>query len=135
MSVSLSVPEAAAALNISQRTVWRQIKDGRLRTVRDGRTVRVLLEPRAGRAHAIGEAGVAYGTVPAADPMVGPWPFTVENVARHRERLRLRRLAALANLQALARTTRPDPDGWTVVDYLREWRDPDAEPDADGETP
>lgn len=135
MSLSLSVPEAAAALNISQRTVWRHIKDGRLRTVRDGRTVRVLLEPGEGRAHAVGEAVVAYGTMPAVDPLVGPWPFTAENVARHRERLRLRRLAALANLQALARTTRPDPDGWTVVDYLREWRDPDAEPDADGETP
>jgi excisionase family DNA binding protein len=135
MSVSLSVSEAAAALDISERTVWRRIKDGRLRSVRDGRTVRVLLEPGEGHAHAVGEAVVAYGTTPVADPLVGPWPYTAENVALHRERLRLRRLAALANLQAIAGTTRPDPDGWTVVEYLREWRDPDAEPDAAGDAP
>jgi excisionase family DNA binding protein len=131
MSVSLSVPEAAAALNISQRTVWRQIKDGRLRTVRDGRTVRVLLEPGAGRVHAVGEAGVAYGTKPVAEAEVGPWPFTAEKLAIQAERLRARRIAAVAELRRLALDVKPDPDGRSFMDYLRA----EDEPPSDAEVP
>jgi excisionase family DNA binding protein len=127
----MSVPEAAAALDVSERTIWRQIKDGRLRTVRDGRRVRVLLAGKIGRAHAVGEGVIAYGTSPAADPVAAPWPFTAEKVAAQAQRLRARRLAAVADLRRLALEVKPDPDGLTVVDYLREWRDPETEPDLD----
>ena len=65
------------------------------------------------------------------DPLVGPWPYTAENVKRQRERLRERRIAALAAIERIAQETRPDPDGWTAVDYLRDIRDPDWEPEED----
>ena len=123
MSVSLSVPEAAAALGLSERTVWRQIRDGRLRSVREGRHVRVLVESAQWR---VREAPVAYGSdaPPAVDQLVGPWPFTPEKVAAHRERLRAQRLAAIEELKRLASHTRPDPDGLTFLDYLRDEDDP-----------
>jgi excisionase family DNA binding protein len=123
MSVSLSVPEAAAALGVSERTVWRRIRDGRLPVIREGRAVRVLVEAGAVGGRAVREAPVTYGTAAAAGLTVGPWPFTPENVARQRERLRQRRLAALEEIKRIAATTKPDPDGLTVVDYLRDLRD------------
>jgi excisionase family DNA binding protein len=127
----MSVPEAAAALDVSERTIWRQIKDGRLRTVRDGRRVRVLMAGEDGRTHAVGDRVVAYGTSPASDPVAAPWPFTAEKVAAQAQRLRAQRLAAVAELRRLALEVKPDPDGLTAVDYLREWRDPETEPDLD----
>jgi hypothetical protein len=74
----------------------------------------------------VAEAGAFYETRPAEsiDPLIGPWPWTAERVARHRQRLREQRLAALAELDRIAAQTRPDPDRLTSVDYLREWRDP-----------
>jgi len=41
----LTVPEVAQKLNLSTRTVWRLIDDGRLSCVRIGRSVRI--EPQA----------------------------------------------------------------------------------------
>lgn len=37
----LTMREAAARLNISARTVWAMIQDGRLRAIRIGRAVRI----------------------------------------------------------------------------------------------
>ncbi|MFN8619119.1 MAG: helix-turn-helix domain-containing protein [Chloroflexota bacterium] len=124
MSVSLSVPEAALALGVSERTVWRQIRDGRLPVIREGRLVRVLIEPGATRGRAVRETPAAYGSAPTSELTVGPWPFTAENVARQRERLRQRRLAALEEIKRIAATTKPDPDGLTILDYLRDEDDP-----------
>ena len=41
-----TVPETAEKLNVSERTVWRLIKDGDLPVVRFGSTVRVRPEDR-----------------------------------------------------------------------------------------
>ena len=41
------------------------------------------------------------------------------------------RIAALDAILRIAKETRPDPDGLTVVDYLRDIRDPDWEPEED----
>lgn len=128
MALSLSVEAAAALLGVSERTVWRRIRAGELSVVRDGRRVLVQVDRPADRRR-VGEAAAGYGTEPAVDPLVGPWPYTAEAVKRQRERIRESRLAALAGLERLAQDTLPDPDGLTVVDYLREIRDPDWEPD------
>lgn len=55
----------------------------------------------------------------------GPWPYTIEIRKRRRDALLARRRAALEQMRVFARDTQPDPDGRTVVDYLRELRDPD----------
>ena len=44
LTVALKVPEAAARLGRSERTVWRQIRAGELRTQREGRRVLVLVD-------------------------------------------------------------------------------------------
>lgn len=124
MSVSMSVSEAAAALHVSERTIWRQIKDGRLRTIRDGRNVRVLLAGGDGRAHAVGEGVAVYGTSPASDPVVAPWPFTAEKIAAQAQRLRAQRLAAVAELRRLALEVKPDPEGRSFMDFLRNEDEP-----------
>jgi hypothetical protein len=103
---------------VSERTIWRQIKDGRLRTIRDGRNVRVLVDTQA-RTRAIGEAVAAYGTSPASDPVVAPWPFTAEKIAAQAQRLRAQRLAAVAELRRLALEVKPDPEGRSFMDFLR----------------
>lgn len=127
MSVTVSVPEAAVLLGVSERTVWRRIKEGLVSSRRVGRQVLVLVDqpPRT----RIAEAAIAYVTDAevGVDPLVGPWPFTASKVAAFRERERQRRRQAVEELRLLAAETRPDPHGLTVVDYLRSWRDPDAE--------
>lgn len=115
----MSVPEAAARLRISERTVWRQIKDGRLRTVRDGRNVRVLVDAHA-RPRGIGEAVVTYGTSSIPDAVVAPWPFTAEKIAARAQQLRAQRLAAVAELRRLALEVKPDPEGRSYMDLLQE---------------
>lgn len=132
MSLTLPVPQAAAYLGVSQRTVWRRIREGRLGSVRDGRRVLVSVEPTEGKRR-VGEAPAPYGLDPslAADPQVRAWPFTPEKVAAQRERLRQRRIAAFQRIEQLAAQTRPDPEGWSVVEYLSEWRDPDWTPEGD----
>ena len=43
MSVRMSVPEAARALGVTERTVWRRIHSGKLETEREGRRIYVRL--------------------------------------------------------------------------------------------
>jgi len=63
----------------------------------------------------------------------GPWPYTAEARQRQRAALLARRRAAVEAMRVIARESRPDPDGLTVVDYLRELRDPDWEQQDDDE--
>jgi excisionase family DNA binding protein len=131
MALSLSVEAAAALLGLSERTVWRKIRAGELPVIREGRRVLVQVE-RPPRGRRVAEVAAPYATEDAAvDPLVGPWPYTAENVKRQRERLRERRIAALDAILQIAKETRPDPNGLTVVDHLRDIRDPDWEPEED----
>lgn len=126
--MALSIPEAAAYLGRSERTVWRQIRMGELQTRREGRRVYVVLDADAASPPArVGEASAFYGvapsTVPTGEWQVGPWPYTPELVERHRRARLARRRAAIEAMDTLAGTMKPDPDGLTVVDYIRAYRD------------
>ncbi len=117
MSVTVSVPEAAVLLGVSERTVWRRIKDGRLRSTRDGRLVRVEVE----RPRRVTDAPASYERDPVTgDLRAGPWPFTPEKVAAQADRLRAQRMAALEEIRRLASEVKPDPEGLTFLDYLRD---------------
>jgi excisionase family DNA binding protein len=133
MSVTLTVPQAAAYLGISERTVWRRINDGRLTVIRTGRRARVLVD-RAEATRRLAETSAAYETeATSVDGLhAGPWPFTSENLARHRERLRHQRTAAFRELETVSRQVLPDPAGLTGVDYLRDIRDPAGRQPDDG---
>ena len=121
LTVALSVPAAAVKLGRSERTIWRQIRAGELRTRREGRRVLVLVDAEEGRpsaapGHAVREAAVSYGTT--RDWQVGPWPYTPELVERRRQAKLARRRAAIETMKELSKHTRPDPDGLTFQDYL-----------------
>ncbi|MEX1173454.1 MAG: helix-turn-helix domain-containing protein [Chloroflexota bacterium] len=131
-TMALSVPEAAAYLGRSERTVWRQIRAGDLRIQREGRRVYVVLDadtaPATAPTHArVSEAAAAYGASPTFIPdgewQVGPWPYTPELVERHRRARLARRRAAIHAMGTLVGTAKPDPDGLTAVDYIRTYRD------------
>lgn len=120
-TMALSVPEAAVRLDRSERTIWRQIRSGELRTRREGRRVVVLVDEERSRsggelAARIGEVAAQYRSRP--DWQVGPWPYTPEIVERHRQAKLARRRAAIETMKGLAKRTRPDPDGLTFLDYL-----------------
>ena len=123
----LSVPEAAARLGRSERTIWRQIKSGELPAERRGRRVFVLVSapeaPEPGRTigHRVGEAVVSYRATD--DWAVGAFPYSPEVVERHRRAKLARRRAALVEIKRLAALSIPDPDGLTGVDYIRTERD------------
>jgi len=121
LTVALTVPAAAVRLGRSERTIWRQIRAGDLRTKREGRRVLVLVDADEGRPSAspgfsVREAAVSYGT--ARDWQVGPWPYTPELVDRHRKAKLARRRAAIETINELSKRIRPDPDGLTFQDYL-----------------
>ncbi len=129
-TISITVREAAGSLGVSERTVWRRIRSGELPAERSGRRVLVTLGaryPEAGRAGSgIAEAAAAYRSwAQLGVATEGPWPYTGENLERQRRSLRLRRQAAVAELERLATESRPDPGGLTAVDYLRDIRDPE----------
>ncbi|HET9347029.1 MAG TPA: helix-turn-helix domain-containing protein [Candidatus Limnocylindrales bacterium] len=131
MSVTLlTIPQTAARLGVSERTVWRRIDAGLLSIARRGRRVLVRIESTEGTENRSGghvaETAEQYGASRASTLEPGPWPYTRENVERQRRRLLARRQAAFAELERLAGESSPDPDGLTVIDYLRDIRDPDA---------
>jgi hypothetical protein len=127
----LSVPDAAIHLGRSERTVWRQIRAGTIRSRRDGRRVVVIIDadrpwPATDvRGHAATrETATPYGTPTLADTwQVGPWPYTPHLIDRHRAARLLRRKAAIDAADALRARVRPDPDGLTYQAY----RDADDE--------
>lgn len=115
-TLTLSVPEAAALMDRSERTVWRQIRNGELQTRREGRRVLVILDADA----ALPEP--AYGTPVPAPPIaetwqVGSWPYTPALVERHRAARLARRRAAVERMGTFRANVRPDPDGLTYQDY------------------
>jgi hypothetical protein len=123
----LSVPDAAIRLGRSERTIWRQIKSGELASERRGRRVFVVvpapewLGPEHPTGHRVGEAVASYRATD--DWMVDAFPYTAEVVERHRRAKLARRKWAFAEMDRLARLTRPDPDGLSAVDYIRADRD------------
>jgi len=121
---ALEVRDAARRLGVSERTIWRRIRAGRLPVERAGRRILVLVPAR----WAAREVPAAYGAaVRGVAPAEGvPWPFDGEAARSSADRLRSRRLAALAQLDRIARGVAPDRDGLTVTDYIRELRDPGA---------
>ena len=124
--VTLSVPEAAARLGRSERTIWRQIRAGDLRTKREGRRVLVLIDadqgwPDAASGRTVREAAAPYTT--GREWQVGAWPYTPEVVERHRQAKLARRRAAIETMKELSKRTRPDPDGLTGLDYIHAERD------------
>ena len=116
VTLTLSVPEAAALMDRSERTVWRQIRTGALQTRREGRRVLVLLDADA----ALPEP--AYGTPVPAPPIaetwqVGSWPYTPAIVERHRAARLARRRVAVERMGTFGANVRSDPDGLTYQDY------------------
>src|SRR3990170_8244505 len=128
MTDILTIPEAAVLLGVSERTIWRRIRSGELPTERIGRRIYVR-RPADAFARRVSEGAPRYGTAPAEDDspdaLDGPWPYTRENLESQRRAILARRQAAVAEMDRLAAETRPDPDGLTAVDYLRDIRDPD----------
>ena len=126
LTQALSVPLAAVRLGRSERTIWRQIRAGELRTRREGRRVLVLVDKeQAWRAEApaqaVREAAAPYGT--ERGWQVGAWPYTPAIVERHRLAKLARRRAAIETIKELSKRTRPDPDGLTGLDYIHAERD------------
>lgn len=123
MSVSVSVGYAATILGVSERTVWRRIRDGRLPVVRADGRVLVVLEAE-GQVRRVSEATSGYGPAVEVldDRVLRAWPYDTSAFERQRERLRQQREAVLADVARLAREVKPDPDGLTSVDYLDEIR-------------
>lgn len=126
LTLPLRVPEAAARLGRSERTIWRQIRAGELRTKREGRRVLVLIDadqgwPGGASGRTMREAAAPYIT--GREWQVGAWPYTPEIVERHRQAKLARRRAAIETMKELSKRTRPDPDGLTFQDYLDADRD------------
>ena len=126
VTMALGVPEAAARLGRSERTIWRQIRAGELRTRREGRRVLVLIDadqgwPEGASGQTVREAAAPYLT--GREWQVGPWPYTPEIVERHRQARLARRRAAIETMKELSKRTRPDPDGLTGLDYIHAERD------------
>jgi len=132
MSDTVSVQEAASSLNVSERTIWRWLRSGRLSAERSGG--RCLVRMPAGQlGHATAESPVAYelpGATWPHDAQSGPWPYTAENLERRRAIREARRRRAADHMDLLGRETRPDPDALSAVDYIRELRGPIG-PDTD----
>jgi excisionase family DNA binding protein len=132
-TLALSVPEAAARLGLSERTIWRQIHSGELKTRRNGRRVMVLVQdvPWPGLelagGHRSAETAAPYEPSRhrevGRDWQVGPFPYTAAVVERHRRARLARRRAAVAEIKRLASLSKPDPDGLTAADYVRAERD------------
>jgi excisionase family DNA binding protein len=99
----LGVPEAAVAAGVSQRTMWRWVRDGAVRSRRVGR--RRLVRLRSSGASGIGEAAALYGPDEPylPDPSAPiPWPFTRERLEERRRWLLEERRAAGAEMDRLA---------------------------------
>jgi excisionase family DNA binding protein len=121
----LSVPEAARAAGVSERTVWRWIRAGQVQTVRVGR--RLLVRRSAPTGARIGEVAVTYGSELSSlpgQPEPGPWPYTAEKLEERRRIVLAERRAAGAEMDLLAV---PVPRGYVekltrqVKDENRAW--------------
>src|SRR3990172_4925199 len=84
-TAELSVPEAAARLGRSERTIWRQIRSGELQTKREGRRVLVLIPDRpwgseAAGGHRTSESAATYDRSryreAGQDWQARPFPYT-----------------------------------------------------------
>jgi excisionase family DNA binding protein len=137
VTVTLTVPEAAHVLGLSERTVWRRVRTGALPIERVGRRLLVCLpddlSPASGP-----HPRTAVGGAPAGEmaPSIlesepGPWPYTAERLAERRAILLRQRASAGKVLDGIASAnvtegTAP-PLGWfrrfvrDVKDEHRTW--------------
>lgn len=128
-TLAVSVPEAAARLGRSERTIWRLIRSGELQVRREGRRVLVVIPdgrrpgPERVGGHRTSETAAPYGISPDRDAgrewQIGPFPYTAAVVERHRRAKLARRRAAIEEIKRLAALSKPDPDGLTAADYVR----------------
>ena len=99
----LDVPEAAVAAGVSERTMWRWVRDGAVESRRVGR--RRVVRLRAPGMARTGEAAALYGPdepyVPDPSAPI-PWPFTRERLEERRRWLLEERRAAGAEMDRLA---------------------------------
>jgi len=126
LSEFLPVPEAARAAGVSERTVWRWVRAGRVDTLKVGR--RLLVRPPAPGALRTGEVALLYDQDLAGawtgEPEPGPWPFTRDKLEQRRRILFDERRAAGAEMDRLAV---PVPRGYVekltrqVKDENRAW--------------
>ena len=126
MSDFLPVREAARAAGVSERTIWRWVRAGRVDAIKVGR--RLLVRPTASAGHRIGEVALAYGEeltgTWAGEPEPGPWPFTAEKLQERRRILLAERRVAGSKMDRLAV---PVPRGYVekltrqVKDENRAW--------------
>jgi hypothetical protein len=99
----LGVPEAAVAAGVSERTMWRWVRDIAVESRRVGR--RRLVRLRAPGMTRIGEAVASYGPDEPylPDPSAPiPWPYTPERLEEQRRWLLEERRAAGAEMDRLA---------------------------------
>jgi len=145
MSVRMSVPDAARALGVTERTVWRRIRAGQLETDREGRRLYVrlpgeypLLERLQSGAETrdrAAEAAVLYTAAPfipvsASELQPGAWPYTPERVARQREYALERQRQFLERqrqwyeeMDRLRGELKPWPPGYDFQRFIRELKD------------
>lgn len=99
----VGVPEAARAVGVSERTMWRWVRDGAVESRRVDR--RRLVRLRAPGMTRIGEAVALYGPDESylPDPSAPiPWPYTRERLEERRRWLLEDRRAAGAEMDRLA---------------------------------
>jgi malate synthase len=99
----LGVPEAAVAAGVSERTMWRWVRDGAVTSQKVGR--RRLVRLRAPGVTRVGEAAALYGPDEPylPDPSAPiPWPYTPERLEDRRRWLLEERRAAGAEMDRLA---------------------------------
>jgi len=140
MSDTLSVSQAASYFGVTERTIWRWLQSGRLSAERSGgrNLIKVPPDVASQPGHAISETRTRYGPLDLSwldELQPGPWPYTAENLAKRKAILLAKRRRAAERIAVRGRNTRPDPEGLTGVDYIRELRGPigpDVEDDVEG---
>src|SRR2546426_6327141 len=100
-----TVNEAASALGVSERTIWRWIRSGSIASRKVGR--RVLVQLSAPPPHSAREAAKSYGREPRTWSVVDSlepdvWPFTLEKIEERRRLVKEQRGAAFAEMDGFA---------------------------------
>ena len=115
------VGETARLLGVTERTIRRWLKEGRLAGYKVGGRVRI---PERAAREAVTPYGEPVGEGPAPDANLDPVVTWLTDPARAAEALRRRRLAAARRMDEIRAHSGPPagPDD-TVEAYVRELRD------------
>jgi hypothetical protein len=137
MSVKMSVSETARALGVTERTIWRRIRAGRLETELEGRRLYVRMpneyplveEVRdASRRPRAAEAVAPYASDPfvpvvESEYQVGPWPYTAEKIAERRRVFLAEQKAVFEEMDRFHSELKPWPPGYDFQAFIRELKD------------